>query len=110
MKVKDILLDERFTCLNPEVDLDRPVEAGYVGDLLSWVMANADPGCAWVTIQTHLNIVAVATLLEMSCIIIPEGAEVDEDTLAKATEEKIPLLSTAMTGFAVCTWLGEKGI
>ena len=90
--------------------LDREIESGYVGDLLSWVMANADNNCAWVTIQTHMNIIAVATLLEMACIIIPEGAEIEEDTLAKATEENIPIITTEMNAYQVCTFLGEKGI
>lgn len=110
MNVKELLADERFVCANNTVSLDREIESGYVGDLLSWVMANADNNCAWVTIQTHMNIIAVATLLEMACIIIPEGAEIEKDTLAKATEENIPIITTEMNGYQVCTFLGEKGI
>lgn len=110
MNVKELLVDERFVCANDTVSLDREIESGYVGDLLSWVMANADNNCAWVTIQTHMNIIAVATLLEMACIIIPEGAEIEEDTLAKATEENIPIITTEMNAYQVCTFLGEKGI
>ncbi|MDO4287953.1 MAG: AraC family transcriptional regulator [Eubacterium sp.] len=110
MKVKDLLSDERFQCANPEVALEAEIQSGYVGDLLSWVMANAGEGCAWVTIQTHLNIVAVATLLEMACIIVTEGAEIEGDTLAKATEEGIPLLTTEMTAYQVCCLLSQKGV
>ncbi|MEF9918096.1 MAG: AraC family transcriptional regulator [Eubacterium sp.] len=110
MRVNELLQDERFSCVNKTVNLESEIESGYVGDLLSWVMANAENNCAWVTIQTHLNIVAVATLLEMACIIIPEAAEIDEDTLKKATEENIPLITTEMNAYEVCTYLGEKGI
>lgn len=110
MKVSELLKDERFACANGTVDLEREIETGYVGDLLSWVMANADNSCAWVTIQTHMNIVAVATLLEMACIIVPEGAEIEADTLAKATEENIPLITTELNAYQVCTFLGEKGV
>lgn len=78
MKVSDLLVNKEFKCLNPQVGIDGVIKSGYVGDLLSWVMANAGNGCAWVTIQTHVNIIAVATLLEMTCVIIPEGAEVEE--------------------------------
>ena len=110
MKVRELVKDERFVCANPQTNLEKEIESGYVGDLLSWVMANADNGCAWVTIQTHINIVAVASLLEMACIIIPEGAEVEPDALEKATEEDIPLIITELNAYEVCTFLGEKGI
>ena len=109
MKVKELLLDERFKCANPEVALETEIKSGYTGDLLSWVMANAGDGCAWVTIQTHLNIIAVATLLEMACIIITEGAEIEADALAKATEEQIPLITTEMNSYEVCAFLSQKG-
>ena len=110
MKVQDLILDERFSCANPEVALTAEIKSGYVGDLLSWVMANAGDGCAWVTIQTHLNIVAVATLLEMACIIVTEGAEIEADTLDKATEEGIPLITTELPSYEVCCFLGQKGV
>lgn len=110
MKVNELITDERFVCANPEAGLDKEIESGYTGDLLSWVMANAGNGCAWVTIQSHLNIIAVASLLEMACVIIPEGAEIEQDTLEKATEEGIPLITTEMNAYEVCAFLSEKGI
>ena len=57
--------------LTPEVAEDREVTCGYVCDLLSWVMAHGDEGMAWVTVQTHLNVIAVAVLSEMACVILP---------------------------------------
>lgn len=110
MKVSDLVQTEAFTCLNDSVELTAEIATGYVGDLLSWVMANAEMGCAWVTIQTHINIVAVATLAEMACIIVPEGAEVEADTLARATEENIPIITTDLNGYQVCRYLGENGV
>ncbi|MDD4691109.1 MAG: AraC family transcriptional regulator [Eubacterium aggregans] len=110
MKVKDLLNLDGFTPANPECIADQVIESGYVGDLLSWVMGNADNGCAWVTIQTHLNIIAVATLLEMACVIIPEGAEIEADTLAKATEEGMPLFTTEKNAFEVCALLASLDV
>jgi hypothetical protein len=52
---------------------DGEVTCGYTCDLLSWVMARGKAGCAWVTVQTHMNVVAVASLHDMACIICPEG-------------------------------------
>ncbi|MDD2414105.1 MAG: AraC family transcriptional regulator [Eubacteriaceae bacterium] len=110
MKVSELVKQKPFVLLNESVDTNREIETGYVGDLLSWVMANADNGCAWVTIQTHLNTIAVATLLEMACIIIPEDADVEVETIAKATEEGIPIIKTALNAYEVCTFLGNLGI
>ena len=62
---------------------------GYTSDLLSCVMAGAKTRRVWVTLQAHLNIVAVAALLELSAVIITEGARPDPATIAKANEEGI---------------------
>lgn len=110
MKVKDLVNVEGFSCLNPEIGLEAEIKSGYVGDLLSWVMANAADGCAWVTIQTHVNIVAVATLLEMACIIIPEGAEIEPSALERAILEDVPILQTALTAYEVCRVLAKAGV
>ncbi len=71
----------------------------YTGDLLSWVMGRAPEKAAWITIQGHVNIVAVASLTGVSCIVIAEGAEADPDTLARAESEGIPILSTRLTSY-----------
>ena len=110
MKVSDLLVNKEFKCLNPQVGIDGVIKSGYVGDLLSWVMANAGNGCAWVTIQTHVNIIAVATLLEMTCVIIPEGADVEESTLERAIIEDIPIIITGLNAYEVCKILGNAGI
>ena len=65
MKVNELTQYPEFTCVNESALSDKEIECGYVGDLLSWVMGNADAGCAWVTIQTHVNIVAVAVLVAL---------------------------------------------
>ena len=81
MKVSDVmsLIDARN--LTPDVALDRDVTCGYVCDLLSWVMAHGEEGMAWVTVQTHLNVVAVAALAEMACVILPEGIVMEQESL-----------------------------
>ncbi|PKM59565.1 MAG: AraC family transcriptional regulator [Firmicutes bacterium HGW-Firmicutes-4] len=110
MKVSELLENKEFKCLNPQVGVEGVIKSGYVGDLLSWVMANGSPGCAWVTIQTHVNIIAVATLLDMSCVIIPEGAEVEESTLERAIIEDIPVITTGLNAYQVCKVLGNAGV
>jgi hypothetical protein len=84
--------------------------SGYTSDLLSCVMAGAKHGAVWVTLQAHLNIVAVAALLEMSAVIITEGAQPDEATIDKANAEGITLLATDKQSFEVAGRLWELGL
>jgi hypothetical protein len=83
---------------------------GYTSDLLSCVMAGAKKGAVWVTLQAHLNIVAVAALLEMSAVIITEGAQPEAATVNKATEEGVTLLATDKQSFEVVGRLWELGL
>lgn len=80
-----------FTCKDC---LDKEVEGGYVSDLLSDVLGNAQPNQIWITLQTHKNIVAIAHLKELSAIILVNGLEPNQDTIQKAEEEKIILLAS----------------
>jgi hypothetical protein len=85
-------------------------EGGYTSDLLSCVMAGAKSKYIWVTLQAHLNIVAVAALLDVAAIIITENAQPDSATIAKANEQGVTLLSTPMPSFEVDGKLWEMGI
>jgi len=83
---------------------------GYASDLLSCVMAGAQHRAIWITLQAHNNIVAVAALLELSAVIITEGAMPDPDTIAKANEEGITLLATDEFIYPVAGKLWEMGL
>ena len=85
-----------------EAGVGREVSGVYACDLLSRVMSHAAKGDAWVTVHTHINVVAVALLAEISCVILPEDIAVEEQTLKKAAEEGIPILSTALDCYGVC--------
>jgi serine kinase of HPr protein (carbohydrate metabolism regulator) len=90
-----------------ETALDRPIKGGHVGDLLSFVMAHAQEGELWITIQGHLNSVAVASLLGLSGIILSEDMSADPEMLTKAEEEGIPILSSPLSSFELCYQLGK---
>ncbi len=75
------------------------VRGGYVGDLLSDVMANSREGDLWITRQIHQNIVAVASLRDLAGIVLVRGAEPAQDTLEKALKEKIPILVSDLSAF-----------
>lgn len=101
MTVKD--LAERFEyqilCMP---DPEKEIKGGYAGDLLSWVMGRLDSDCAWVTIMSNVNIIAVATLTDPACIILSENVEPDDTVLQRARQQGINVLATAKDTFSVC--------
>ncbi|MFO7558598.1 MAG: DRTGG domain-containing protein [Desulfobacterales bacterium] len=90
--------------------LNRQVENGYCGDLLSDVMGNAPSGCIWLTIQGHQNIVAVALLREMAAIVISGGFSPDKETKEKADQEGIPLLTWPNSAYDLAGKIYNLGV
>lgn len=88
--------------LTPQANAQQEVTGVYCGDLLSWVMSHAEKGDAWITVHTHVNIVAVAVLAELACIIIPESIEVDDGTVARAKEQGVTLLGSDLKAAELC--------
>ena len=76
--------------------LDCDIDGCYVSDLLSDVMGNAEMGNVWVTLQTHKNVMAIASLKELSCVVLVKGLTASDDTVEQSNEEGIPFLSTDM--------------
>jgi hypothetical protein len=79
----------------------RQVAGGYASDLLSCAMKGAKKDSIWVTLQSHLNVVAVASLLGLAGVIITEGNDPDQETLTRAENEGVVLMVTPKTTFAV---------
>jgi hypothetical protein len=90
--------------------VDKELRGAYICDLLSWVMAHGKKNDAWITVQTHSNIIAVAALLELGCVIIPEGIEVEEVTLHKAEEEGIAVFQSDLSAYQLAIELYKMGI
>lgn len=87
-------------------DPERPVEGGYCGDLLSWVMGRAPAGGAWLTIMSNVNVAAVAALSDVSCVVLAEGVVPDPPLLDKARAQGITLLGTELSVFDCALRLG----
>lgn len=79
--------------------LDCEISGAYVSDLLSDVMAHAQPGELWITLQIHPNIVAVAALKELAGILLVNGRDPEPETLKKAEQEGIPILASDLSAF-----------
>lgn len=95
----------------PKKDVsDVSIEGVYIGDLLSIVMAKAKQNYVWITIQTHINVIAVAELLELSCIIIVEDMEIEQETIEKAKELGIHIYKTSKSAYEIAGRLHTLGI
>lgn len=91
-------------------DGDRKVEGVYIGDLLSWVMGRARSDNAWITIMSNLNIVAVATLADVSCIILAEGVTLDTQVIETALSKDVNIMSTDKTAYETAAALCGLGL
>jgi len=101
MKLKEIIEKLELNVLTAKEQLDAIVSGGYTSDLLSDVIANSKEGNLWITLQTHQNIIAVAKLKDLSGIILVNNRQPDEQTLNKAKEEHVPLLTTEERAFEI---------
>ncbi|MBE6480483.1 MAG: hypothetical protein E7Z98_08270 [Olsenella sp.] len=80
-------------------DGDRQVEGAYVGDLLSWVMGRAQADNAWITIMSNVNVIAVASLADTSCVILAEGVDMPEEVLQTARDKDVNVLGSDLPIF-----------
>ena len=88
-------------------DSSREVTGVYIGDLLSWVMGRAKSGDAWITIMSNINIVAVASLADVACIILAEGVVPDENVCATALQKGINIYTSDKTAYQLAAALAE---
>lgn len=110
MKVRELMELLEAKCVTEGANLDGEVTCGYCCDLLSWVLAQGKPGMAWMTVQTHMNVIAVAVLMEMACVILTEGTEPEEASLKKAEEEGLPILVSGRTAYELAGRMVQAGI
>ncbi len=110
MKVSELQALIGAENLTPEITEDREITCGYTCDLLSWVMAHGDEGMAWVTVQTHLNVIAVAVLSDMACVVLPENIRMEADSLQKARDEGMAVLTSPLTAYEICGKLSAEGV
>ncbi len=80
----------------------REISGGYAGDLLSWVMGRLREGEAWVTIMSNVNVVAVATLADPSCVILSENVVPDDGVIERAIAQGVNMLRSVKSTYEVC--------
>lgn len=89
---------------------DREIVCGYTCDLLSHVMGRGQADMAWITVQTHMNVIAVAALLDFACVIVPENLPVDKAIVDKAAEEGIVMLASEKTAYELVEIMVKNGV
>jgi serine kinase of HPr protein (carbohydrate metabolism regulator) len=99
MKVIDIIKKFDLEVYSGKEGVNRDVTGGYASDLLSDVMGNSREGDIWVTLQTHKNVIAVASLRDIAAIVCVRGLKPDNDTLEASEKEGIPVLGTCENTF-----------
>ena len=101
------LIDELNLKTLVEGDVDREVTDCYIGDLLSWVMGRAPADSAWLTVMGNINSIAVATLADVSCIILVENAALDADAKKKAEMMVVTILLTEENSYSLAVKISK---
>ena len=96
--------------LTKEVDLHAQATSCCSCDLLSHVLAHGKEGMAWITIQAHMNVVAIAVLRQMPCVIVASGISVPQEVCEKAEEEGIAVFSSEKGAYELCGLLHAAGL
>ena len=101
MTVSDLVNKLGMNVLGGSKGLSREILGGYTSDLLSDVMGHADAGEVWITLQTHKNVMAIASLKELAAIVLVKGCQPEADMLAQSEIENIPVLSVEDSAFNI---------
>ena len=109
MLVKELAELEDFTPLTLPMP-EREISGVYIGDLLSWVMGRAKEDNAWITIMSNINVIAVASLSDVSCIILTEGTVLDSEVMITAESKGINVLTSSLSSYEAAIKLHKLGI
>ena len=98
MSVYELSQNSQFNVLTmPEPE--REINGVYIGDLLSWVMGKAQCDNIWITIMSNINVIAVASLSDVSCVLLAEDVTLDDEVLNTAKQKGINILSTPLSAY-----------
>jgi predicted transcriptional regulator len=101
MTVSELVKKAELTVFAGSNGLNNEIVGGYTSDLLSDVMGNADAGCVWITLQSHKNVMAIASLKELAAVIIVNSGSPEADMSEQAEKEGIPVLGTTLGAFEI---------
>ncbi len=99
MKVSELAAACAFEYIVKPDDEERMVTGAYCCDLLSWVIGRAEETDALVTVMSNPNVIAVAVMADLPCVILSEGVRLDEKALEKAKENDVAVLSSKLSTY-----------
>ncbi len=108
MTVSELIDALELSPLHVEDEGRAEVTDAYCGDLLSDVLAHAQPDSVWFTVQAHTNIVAVASLRDVACVVVVNGIAPDPQTVVKAREQGVTLCGSRESAAELCLRLAGK--
>ena len=108
MTVKAFAEKHNLQVLSEGATFFAEIKGCFSGDLLSLAMSGVSQFDAWVTVQTNMNILGIASLTEASCVIVANNMNIPSEVVEKAIEEDICLLRSEKTSFELCCLIGEQ--
>lgn len=108
MKVSQLIEKLNLSIFTSSDFKDREIDSCYIGDLLSWVMGKAQSGNVWITIMNNVNIVAVASLTDVACILLCENVKADESVIEKADSQGIIILGSELNAYELASKLSGE--
>lgn len=103
MTVEELAKKLNYKIVSGEAEtLKSAVTGVYACDLLSHAMAKVSCGALWITVHTNLNVVAVASLTDAACVLIPENITIEQQTIERALEKGVVFLSSPSSSAQVC--------
>lgn len=110
MRLSEIVKELDLKVIYDGGDLEREITGGYASDLMSDAIARAGAGEIWVTLQIHLNVVAIGSMKDLGAILLTLGRNLNSDALTKAKEEGLAIVSSDRGAFEIIGRLYELGI
>ena len=110
MRLAELAQDLQLRELTPQVPCDGDLTGGYASDLLSDVLAHAPAGGVLITLQVHLNVIAVASHAGLRAVIFSCGRRPEDDVIARAADEGLALLASRADTFELVGRLYELGL
>lgn len=107
MIVSDLIDRLGLEIISGQSGMKRKITGGYVSDLLSDVMGSSKEGQVWITLQTHKNVMAIASLKDLAAVILVKGFKPDEDMERQSNEEGVPVLRSTENAFELAGKLYE---
>ena len=110
MRLSELVKELGLTVVSDGGDIDREITGGYASDLMSDAIAHANAGDLWVTLQVHVNVVAIASMKEIGAVLLTQDRQPLAETVEKAKVERIPILVSSLPAYELIGRLYQLGI